>query len=150
MYQLIEAFLCTSTSIEQQLTIQVVDENEEADRDEDDEEYKNVSTKPDIRDLLEGVMPTISQPIPESSARFKSLIMKMSSVSSIAWLLNLPELKLKSLKFCASYLPLISPHIDVQVEHVTFDFFCLLSKFRKPVILPNHLAKFINSNRALR
>ena len=151
-YQLIEAFLCTSTSIEQQLTIQVIEESEEendSDWEEEDEEEEQESTKADIRDVMQGVMPPISQPIPESSTRFKCLDMNMSSGRSIAWLLNLPELKLKSLKFCASYLPLVSPHIDVQVEHVTFDFFSTTG-FLIPVILPNHLEKFITSNQALK
>ena len=124
-YQLIEDFLCTPTSIEQQLRIQVQEE-----------------------ELAGGpLMPPISQPIPESSARFKHLCMDVSSSHrSVAWLLNLPELKANSLRFSAQYLPLGSPDIVVQVKHITF--YCSVH-LSKPTILPDHLERFIITNQAL-
>ena len=155
-YQLIEAFLCTSTSIEQQLTIWVVDESDhekpKATKWAENKEKKE-QAQVDFHDLIKdtGLIPPISQPIPESSTQFKCLDMHIMSHShSFAWLLNLPELKLKRLSFSAHYLPLVSPHIDVQVQHITFNFFGELFGFCNTEIFPNHLEKFITSNQALK
>ena len=158
-YQLIDAFLCTSTSIEQKLTIRVVEETKKekdseddlentSEEDEDEEEKEDESSKAEISDVMKSLMPPFSQPIPESSVKYKCLYMN-STGSSNAWLMNLPELKAKRLKLCANYLSLVSPHIDVQVEHIIFCFYTLVT-YHKPTILPNHLESFIVSNQALK
>ena len=85
-YQLIEAFLCTSTSIEQKLTIRVVEETKKekdseddlentSEEDEEEEEKEDESSKAEISDVMKSLMPPFSQPIPESSVKYKCLYM---------------------------------------------------------------------------
>ena len=148
---LIEIFLITPATREQHLTIEVEESKgfyEDIYEDSSDEE--RLKTEYDNHYPIYGrdLTPHISQPLPESSAQFKCL--KVLDISGLfrVWLSNLSELKLKSLVLCDSHIPLIPPHIVVQVAHIALRI--TKNSLFKSTIFQNHFEKFLISNSALK
>ena len=116
--KLVEAFLTTPATSHQELEI-----------------------SDDLDEDVYGVMTPIRQPIPDSTAKFKSLKMQNSSSHFQAWFFNLSELKLKSLVMSDPNIPPIYPDTTVQIQDITFHLkLCLLTHF-KEFLLPNRALK---------